>query len=109
MAAQKIRADGERYATRVRTETNLKVAAINKRIFEVQAEAERYAALKLAAKREFEIEQRRLQLIKALSQNSHSIICGEMQDSPLAQLFVTHKTAELMGIKPTAPAAAKRS
>ncbi|KAH3761606.1 hypothetical protein Pelo_6609 [Pelomyxa schiedti] len=103
VAAQKVRAEGERYQTRIRTETNLKVAEINKRIFEIQAEAEKYAALKLAAKREFEIEQRRLDLIRALSQNPNSLISGEMEDSPFAQLFVANKTAEMMGIKTLPP------
>jgi len=99
VAAQKIRAESERNATKVRTETQLKVAEINSRIVEVQAEAEKYAAMKLKAKRDFEVETKRLQLLQSLAQNPNSIIAGDMEENPFAQLFVANKTAEIMGIK----------
>eukprot|EP01106_Pelomyxa_sp_JSP_P017559 TRINITY_DN728_c0_g1_i3.p1 TRINITY_DN728_c0_g1~~TRINITY_DN728_c0_g1_i3.p1 ORF type:complete len:434 (+),score=92.55 TRINITY_DN728_c0_g1_i3:65-1366(+) len=105
---QKRRADGERYVARVRAETMLKVAENAAKILDVQSQAERVASAHMAPRRDFELEQRRLGVLRALAQNPATVIAGEMEESPISQLYVATKSAELMGIKHSAAAAAKK-
>lgn len=99
---QQINAEKERYKAKVKADTQLKVAQLHAKIMEVQADAEKYAATRLKGKRDFEVEQKRLSILQALSQNPNTLVSGEMEENPMAQMFFASKTAEIMGIKPGA-------
>lgn len=87
-----------RYELKVKMETLSKIADNKARINTIHNETEKYTSQKLAASRAFRIEVQRLDVLKALSNNSNAIISGDTKGDPMAQLVTSTNTAKILGI-----------
>jgi len=95
---QKVRLENSRQCKAIENDTNAKLADIRAKIFAVRAEAEKYAADKLKARREYEERIARLQAIIALSKNPNVVISGDTSDNALATLLAANRAATLLGL-----------
>ena len=93
-----MRLESERECKAIHNETEAKLAEIRAKIFAVRAEAEKYAAKKLEAKRQHEERIARLEALIALANNPNVVISGETGDNPLAALLAANRGAVLLGV-----------
>jgi len=83
----------------IRVEAETKVAEFRAKALAIRAEAEKYAAAKMAAKREHEEKMARLKALIALANNPNAFITGKAETSPVAALASTVKEAEMLGCR----------
>eukprot|EP00727_Mastigamoeba_balamuthi_P009076 m51a1_g4791 hypothetical protein (430) ;mRNA; r:72700-74826 len=96
--ANKILGQGQRSADAIRAETTLKLSEVRARLTAVRAEAER-AAQALRGRRAYEVERRRLDVVRAIAANPEAVVCGDEAESLFSTLAAATGAADLVGIK----------
>jgi len=95
---QQIIVEMEGFVLKTSSEAELTVAKNDAETLRLKAEAERIAATKLRAKREFESRMAQLKVLKTLASNKNLSISGTNKDSVIAQLVAAKNSALALGI-----------
>lgn len=95
---QRVRLETARACKALEDDTRARLAEVHARVFAVRADAEKYAARKLAARRAHDERLARLRALVALAQNPHVTVSGDTADNPLAALLAANRAATLLGV-----------
>jgi len=93
----KIEADAEKFVVETKSKASVMVSQLKAEAVNVESKAEKEAALKLKAKREYDCENRKIQVWRSLSANTNTVITGESGDNLPAQMFAFYQSSQVMG------------
>lgn len=93
-----IEAEKEAAVAQLKAEGEYQAAQKYADALQIRSEAEGDAADKLARKRGFELEQQRIEVLRALAANGKIIVAGNNGDNLIAQITAAAHSSDLMGI-----------
>lgn len=96
--ADKIKTEYVVYTQTKRADADAEIAKNNAESLIKEAEAEKYAAKLLAAKRSYDQKMRGLQSMRALAGNNNVCVAGNSKDNVMAQLLANQKAGAVLGI-----------
>jgi len=91
----KVEAEAEKYVIEVKSKAAVTTSQLKGEATSVESKAEKDAALKLKAKREYELELRKIQVWKSLSSNNNTVITGDSGDNLPAQMYAFYQANQV--------------